>query len=66
MQFIATLSPRVSRVTTAFALVLLIVLGSVAAAYATSPSVLPVEPDGGIGWGSDLPLPVEPDGGIGN
>jgi hypothetical protein len=54
---------RFGRVAIAFALVALVVLGSVAFAYASAPNVLPVEPDGGIG--GEVILPVEPDGGIG-
>ena len=62
----------------ALTLVALVILGSVAFAYASSPraipvepngvpgyeDVLPVEPDGGIG--GEIILPVEPNGGIGN
>ena len=66
---------RFGRVAIALALVVLVILGSVAMAYANSPAnpqaepiggdvVLPVEPDGGIG--GDVVLPVEPDGGIGD
>jgi hypothetical protein len=51
------------RVAIVLSLVVLVILGSVAMAYANSPSNLPVEPDGGIG--GDVILPVEPDGGIG-
>jgi hypothetical protein len=40
------------------------VLGVAAVASANSPTVLPVEPDGGIG--GEVVLPVEPDGGIGD
>jgi hypothetical protein len=54
---------RFGRVAIALTLVALVILGSVAFAYANSPSVLPVEPDGGIG--GEVILPVEPDGGIG-
>ena len=38
-------------------------VASYALAAASSPKVLPVEPDGGIG--GEIVLPVEPDGGIG-
>jgi hypothetical protein len=51
-----------ARIAIAIALTALVILASVA--YASSPSVLPVEPDGGIG--GEVVLPVEPDGGIGN
>jgi hypothetical protein len=54
---------RFGRVAIALTLVALVILGSVAFAYANSPRVLPVEPDGGIG--GEVVLPVEPDGGIG-
>jgi hypothetical protein len=40
------------------------ILGAAAVASANSPTVLPVEPDGGIG--GEVVLPVEPDGGIGH
>jgi len=75
MQSLSNIQRRFGRVTIAFALVVLVILGSVAAAYANSQGdsptasaggdvVLPVEPDGGIG--GEVVLPVEPDGGIGN
>jgi hypothetical protein len=69
---------RFGRVAIALTLVALVILGSVAFAYASSPRVLPVEPNGGPGFEDVLPvepdagiggeviLPVEPDGGIGN
>ena len=74
----STLRRRFGRVTIALTLVALVILGSVAFAYAGSlgnvpaqpttvpgyEDVLPVEPDGGIG--GEVILPVEPDGGIGN
>jgi hypothetical protein len=41
-----------------------VVIASVAMASGAGPTVLPVEPDGGIG--GEIVLPVEPDGGIGN
>jgi hypothetical protein len=53
---------RSARVAIAIALTALVILASVALAGSTS--VLPVEPDGGIG--GEVVLPVEPDGGIGN
>ncbi len=74
MQLTSLVQRRFGRVAIALALVALVILGSVAMAYANSPGavpvqpggdvVLPVEPDGGIG--GDVVLPVEPDGGIGN
>ena len=64
MKLMSSTRRRIGRVATAFVLVALVVLGSVAFAYANTPSVLPVEPDGGIG--GEVVLPVEPDGGIGN
>ena len=69
---------RFSRVAIALTLVALVILGTVAFAYASSPRTLPVEPNGGPGFDDVLPvepdggiggeiiLPVEPDGGIGN
>ena len=49
MNLTSALNRRFGRVAIALALVALVILGSVAFAYASSPSVLPVEPDGGIG-----------------
>jgi hypothetical protein len=74
MQHFSIIQRRFGRVAIALALVVLVILGSVAMAYANSQGnwsaepkggdvVLPVEPDGGIG--GDVVLPVEPDGGIG-
>jgi hypothetical protein len=63
MNLNSVIQRRFGRVAIVFALVALVVLGSVAFAYASSPNVLPVEPDGGIG--GEVILPVEPDGGIG-
>ena len=69
---------RLGRVAVVLTLVALLILGSVAFVFASSPRPLPVEPDGGPGHGEVLPvepdggiggeviLPVEPDGGIGN
>jgi hypothetical protein len=42
----------------------IVIAASVALASGGGPTVLPVEPDGGIG--GPIVLPVEPDGGIGN
>jgi hypothetical protein len=64
MKRISSIQRRFGRVAIALTLVVLVILGSVAFAYASSPRVLPVEPDGGIG--GEVILPVEPDGGIGN
>ena len=56
---------RSLRVAIALAITTLAIFASVAvAAGGGSPTVLPVEPDGGIG--GEIILPVEPDGGIGN
>ena len=74
-QLSSIIQRRFGRVAIALTLVALVILGSVAMAYANSPSnraavpnggdvVLPVEPDGGIG--GEVVLPVEPDGGIGD
>jgi hypothetical protein len=57
-----TLNPRSVRIAIAMAITALAILAAVA--YAGSTTVLPVEPDGGIG--GVVVLPVEPDGGIGN
>ena len=67
MHLIASFNRGMVRATGGLLLVLAIGLGTVALANAAGPKILPVEPDGGIGWesGNDLPLPVEPDGGIG-
>ena len=56
---------RSLRVAVALAITTLAIFASVAfAAGGVAPTVLPVEPDGGIG--GEVILPVEPDGGIGN
>ena len=74
----SSIQRRFGRVAIALTLVTLVILGSVAFAYASSPRALPVEPSGGPGYEDVLPvepdggiggeifLPVEPDGGIGN
>jgi len=64
MNLTASLQQRINRAALALTLGALVILGSVAFANAASPTVLPVEPDGGIG--GEVILPVEPDGGIGN
>jgi hypothetical protein len=62
----SALRGRAAPLVAALTLVLLLALGSVAVALASNPTILPVEPHGGIGLtADDLPLPVEPDGGIG-
>ena len=78
MNFTSAIQRRFGRVAIALTLVALVVLGSVAFAYASSPSALPVEPNGGPGYedvlpvepdgaiGGEIILPVEPDGGIGS
>jgi hypothetical protein len=58
------LRQRVSRAAVVFLLVAVTLLGVAAVAFANSPTVLPVEPDGGIG--GEVVLPVEPDGGVGD
>ena len=63
MKLTSSIQRRFGRVAIAITLVALVVLGSVAFVYASSPRPLPVEPDGGIG--GEVVLPVEPDGGIG-
>ena len=56
---------RSIRIAVALAITTLVIFASVAlAAGGGAPTVLPVEPDGGIG--GEIVLPVEPDGGIGN
>ena len=63
MSLVSSLRQRAART----ALVALLMTGAVlgaAAAASAAPTVLPVEPDGGIG--GEVILPVEPDGGIGN
>ena len=78
MNLTSTIQRRFSSVAIALTLVVLVILGSVALAYAKSPVTLPVEPNGGPGYedvlpvepdggiGGEVVLPVEPDGGIGN
>lgn len=59
------LNLRSVRVALALAVTTLAIFASVAlASGGGAPTVLPVEPDGGIG--GEVILPVEPDGGIGN
>ena len=65
MSLPSLLDPRAIRAAVVLSLVAFALIATVAmAAAASSPKVLPVEPDGGIG--GEIVLPVEPDGGIGN
>ena len=64
MDPIASWRQRVRRAAVVLLLLAVTVLGVAAVASADSPTVLPVEPDGGIG--GEVVLPVEPNGGIGN
>lgn len=65
MSLPSLLDPRAIRAAVVLFLVAFALIATVAmAAAASSPKVLPVEPDGGIG--GEIVLPVEPDGGIGN
>ena len=68
MSLPSLLDPRAIRAAVALFLVAFALVATVAmATAASSPKVLPVEPDGGIGTrGGGIVLPVEPDGGIGN
>ena len=78
MKLSASIHRRFGSVAIALTLVVLVVLGSVALAYAKAPVTLPVEPNGGPGYedvlpvepdggiGGEIVLPVEPDGGIGS
>ena len=63
MSLVSSLRQRFARAALVSLLAAVSILG-VAAAASASPTVLPVEPDGGIG--GEVILPVEPDGGIGN
>ena len=64
MYLLSPLRQRIARAALIFLLLAAAVLGVAALASANSPTVLPVEPDGGIG--GEVVLPVEPDGGIGD
>jgi hypothetical protein len=64
MDLLPSLRHGVRRAAAVFLLIAVTVLGVAAVAFADSPDVLPVEPDGGPG--GEIVLPVEPDGGIGN
>ena len=63
MSLVSSLRQRAARTALVALLLTLAVLGA-AAADSAAPTMLPVEPDGGIG--GEVILPVEPDGGIGN
>ncbi len=63
MRFLTILDRRAIGLAVAMAALAIVVIASVAMAT-SGPTVLPVEPDGGIG--GEIVLPVEPDGGIGN
>ena len=64
MRSLTILDRRALGVALAVAALAIVVIASVAMAAGGRPTVLPVEPDGGIG--GEIVLPVEPDGGIGN
>ena len=64
MHLLKFLDRRALGIALAIAALAIVVIASVALASGGGPTVLPVEPDGGIGGG--IVLPVEPDGGIGN
>ena len=64
MDLVPSLRQRVRRAAVVLLLLAVTVLGVAAVASANPPTVLPVEPDGGIG--GEVVLPVEPDGGIGD
>ena len=63
MRSLPFLDRRALGIALAIATLALVVIASVAMASGGRPTVLPVEPDGGIG--GEIVLPVEPDGGIG-
>jgi hypothetical protein len=64
MHLLTLLDRRALGIALVIAALAIVVIASVAMASGGGPTVLPVEPDGGIGGG--IVLPVEPDGGIGN
>jgi hypothetical protein len=64
MHFLSFLDRRALGIALVIAALAIVVVASVAMASGGGPTVLPVEPDGGIG--GPIVLPVEPDGGIGN
>lgn len=63
MDLLPSLRHRIGGAAAVLLLLAVTVVGVAAVAFANSPDVLPVEPDGGPG---EIVLPVEPDGGIGN
>jgi hypothetical protein len=64
MHLLTFLDRRALGIALIIAALAIVVIASVAMASGGGPTVLPVEPDGGIG--GVIVLPVEPDGGIGN
>jgi len=64
MHLLTFLDRRALGIALVIAALAIVVVASVAMASGGGPTVLPVEPDGGIG--GQVILPVEPDGGIGN
>jgi hypothetical protein len=64
MHLLTLLDRRALGIALVIAALAIVVIASVAMASGGGPTVLPVEPDGGIG--GVVVLPVEPDGGIGN
>ena len=64
MHLLTILDRRALGIALVIAALAIVVVASVAMASGGGPTVLPVEPDGGIG--GQVILPVEPDGGIGN
>jgi hypothetical protein len=64
MHWLTFLDRRALRIALVIAALAVVVVAGVAMASGGGSTVLPVEPDGGIGGG--IVLPVEPDGGIGN
>jgi hypothetical protein len=64
MHLLTFLDRRALGIALVIAALAIVVIASVAMAAGGGPTVLPVEPDGGIG--GVIVLPVEPNGGIGN
>jgi hypothetical protein len=64
MHWLTLLDRRALVLALVIAALAVVVVASVAMAAGGAPTVLPVEPDGGIG--GPIVLPVEPNGGIGN
>ena len=61
MRFLTILDRRAIGLAVAIAALAIVVIASVAMASGSRPTVLPVEPDGGIG--GEIVLPVEPQSG---